>query len=115
MSDKIYPIGTIFKPYLNKPSYWKIIGAPKNSFFWMSYPVIKCNKNGKEFSDQNGFTVDFVNNLPKDQIFIQSKINDKVSTSGKQIGILKRRLGFLIKRVDADLKEIQKIKTEIGI
>jgi hypothetical protein len=89
-------IGKIFK-YRN--SYWKIIGEPYGvvgNLYHGSYPVIKCNKNGLEFSDQNGFSIDMIKKM---ELF-DSKLKGKVSQINIDNGLKKREYNRLKEKLE---------------
>lgn len=107
------PIGTII--YSVDKRYWKITGEPREFFGMVSYPVISCTKNGKEFSQTDGFNKDFVDKLEWGKNKFPAKESGKVSRDGVKIGAMKRRLQYLRDRVRSDSAEIEKIRLEYGL
>lgn len=108
MSTQDTPIGTIFLSPDKR--YWKITGEARNVFGRLSYPVICCTKNGKEFSQRDGFNKDFVDKLEWGKYKFPAKDSGKVSRDGVKIGAVKRRLQYLRDRMKADSAEIEEIK-----
>lgn len=102
------PIGTVFKS--GAGVFWKITGEVQG----YSYPVVRCNKNGKEFKDKNGFTKRYVDELEwKDGVKFTPKSNEKVSQAGIEGGKKKRRLRFLLNRIKSDMEESEMLGEEL--
>jgi len=112
MENFKYSAGTIFKNNDNGTTvYWKITGEPVRFCGSYSYPVIRCNKNGLEFKETNGYGVNYVNDYPerivkKVEVGIKASIDD-----GIESGVKKRRIQFLenaIKEYQKELNELLK-------
>lgn len=123
-----YPLepGTIFS---NSNGYWKITGEPYCIFgseskeaeydfnnrynsnykgaYYMSYPVIRCNKNGREFKEVNGFNV---LSVKEENIVGTAPLGIKVSTDGIDSGNIKRKIKFLENRINEYNIELLKLK-----
>jgi len=124
-----------------KTSYWKVKDI-KTSYdrgitielvrserdILLSYRVIKCNKNGLEFKDTNGFDVKILDKYLKmteeqkasSQQFIpfilikrhtseQSVVEKAYTEEGIKAGRDKRRIGYLMNRIARDTKELNKL------
>lgn len=102
------PIGTVFN---RDGKFWKVIGGRDTHG---SYPVIRCNKNGKEFKDKNGFAYTYVDKLEwKAGVKFAPKSDEKVSQAGIENGKKKRRLKFLLARMQSDRKEAEQLVKEL--
>lgn len=116
--------------WVDKPSkttYIKIIGD-KNSYNY--YPYVKCTKNGKEFSERNGYSQSLIEKVVSQGKVEVDMINyktvwsvhklpgevasEKVSTEGKEAGIKKRRLQHLRQEVARYQAEIATLEQELG-
>lgn len=124
-----YPLepGTVF---VHNKNYWKITGAPycvlgdnsreaeadfNNRYnsnykgaWYMSYPVIKCNKNGLEFKSVNGVAVPAVK-----EIIDIVPVGTKASEVGLKPGKIKRRIKYLEGKINEYSVELEDLKTKI--
>lgn len=86
--------------------YWKVTGPKRGAFF----PVIRCSKNGKEFTDINGFFDRYLETAPA-ALFIKNVSEQiKVSRDGVNSGRQKRRIAYLKNRIANDQKELAKLE-----
>lgn len=117
--DEKCPVGTIFKHDLG--GYWKTTKLPRIRLQntssrheydprYYSCDVIKCNKNGKEFSQTNGFALTYI--LENMLTVITDSV--KVSTDGKEAGIKKRRIQWLEAEIISHQNELIQLKKELG-
>lgn len=110
-----YEAGTIFAVPNEKKTgfvYWKITNAPRsNQWSHSSYPVVKCNKNGLEFKETNGYSINFVDNLNSENIIKVVEVGTKANIDeGIESGVKKRRIEWLknaIKEYQKELKELE--------
>ena len=128
-------LGTVFsehKTYKGKTVYWKIIGEKYNTFgsssYYnerFSYPVIKCSKNGKEYSSRSGFSSNLIDAIIQEKfhddgyskfslVKTGTNIGVKAKTVGKEIGIKKRRITYLENRIQRDTNELLRLKEYIS-
>jgi len=116
--DEVCPVGTVFK---HENGYWKTTGWPRLRLKSMAYHnlnnpehyscnVIKCNKNGKEFSQTNGFTLTYI---MKNVLTVVPE-SVKVSTEGQADGIKKRRIQWLEAEILSHQTELAQLKKELG-
>lgn len=116
--NPILKAGDIFSRTIgNKTVYWKVLSI-RESYFRdkaLTYDVIRCNKNGKEFKDRNGFNCHIDQWLDKEgkeyrtvkratEIGIKANLDKWI-----EIGKLKRRASFLQGRIQEDQKELDVI------
>lgn len=108
-------IGTIIRLPEYK-GYWKIKNQRKElGSEYVSYSVIKCTKTGKEFTQVNGFGVDYVHKNAEIVYVPNGKMTDlepeKVSRNGIEITKLKNRKRYLenvIREFSKELVEVNK-------
>lgn len=104
-------IGCIFEHHGHDGIHlWKVTGPARASFgrFGDVYPVVMCNKNGKEFKKTTAFDVDFVKKVPK----TRAVTDEKVSQAGIEPGVRKRRILFLESEIRSMQAELEKLKNE---
>lgn len=106
------PVGTIFTD--RDGGYWKVTGPKRKSIGGESYPVIKCSKHGKEFTQTNGFSCRYVDDLFNDGKTWAANSNTKVRTEGQALGAMKRRITHLESRIAADTAELAKLFEQLN-
>ena len=102
-------------------SFWMVVGEPRRAWAnGSSYPVVKCNKNGKTFAKTNGFSVEFLDNLlPASEVgtdvshFVGNFAKTPAKTDGKAIGVKKRRITYLKGEIERMTKELARLEAEI--
>lgn len=103
--------------FQHKNSWYRITGEPRKSIFINSesYPVRKCNKNGKLFKEENGFDKVYVEKLHKEGklIYVGNTV-EEVSTDGIAIGVKKRRIQHLEAEIISHIKEYNQLQQELG-
>lgn len=114
-------IGTVFSA--DGKTWWKVTGYSgktdaRTYNFWekATYNVVRCNKNGLEFKQTNGFwAVEMHKRLKSNLITIAGVFKEpvKVSTAGKKIGIKKRRIDWLKATIAAHQAELTTLEQEI--
>jgi hypothetical protein len=104
------PVGTVILRKSESKfhqSYWKIIDT--HSFCNdISYGVIRCTKNGKEFKETNGFNVKYTDACVANGEIIVISIN---TFSVQTLGKIKRRILFLTNRIKNDSIELADLKS----
>lgn len=102
-------INYIFK---YKKSYYKVVEVFYRSSQWTGFNcrVIKCTKTGKEFSDTNGFTLDFVRKYKDNNEGFYATTSDKCKTDNIDEGIKKRRITYLKNAIQQYQKELKKLE-----
>ena len=114
---------------------WKVVGYYNdggNSGWPMDirgnrYSVVKCNKNGKEYKDTNGFATSIDNNLKKGVSvtnnryrIVRQGTNDAGSNKadileGVRVGRLKRMYGNRLRDIDRAVDRANLIRAELGM
>ncbi|MCK9155364.1 MAG: hypothetical protein M0P12_04525 [Paludibacteraceae bacterium] len=114
--SKALPIGTVLSIDSYK-GYWKIIGVPfENIRRWVSYPVKKCSKTGKEFRETSGFSFDAIHrNLENGttKIITSVGVGTKADIdNGILEGKKKRRIQYLKARIENMQKELASLENQ---
>jgi hypothetical protein len=93
-------------------SYYKVISVKQINQFTKHefYNVIKCNKNGVEFSTKTNFIASFVEKAER----WRAIKNEKASTANKDIGEMKRRVNYLKGKIKVYSEELAELEEQLN-